>query len=253
VNNRLYIDYLVNTDFITESNLYSFSELYLNTKLFGHYSSGSLRTYGMVDPFVEIFKPNNQNRPNNEREMTSFNHLNGNEFYGVYPWGELWLRNLEKRDILIELFENSNAGENVFPFENDIKNFQTEIYNKTGYAFLAQKVSSIVPCFEGLCFSVSNKTQSGINENDYQYLSNKIPDTVQYGKIYYLKGDKQMCIYSDNFINKLKVEIYTEKIILKYQGKECILHNNNNFDKVELLSKNSINLQHYIYIDENDS
>ena len=98
-----------------------------------------MRTYGFESPFVEIYKPRYEKRPAKDRELSSFDHLNGNELYGLYPWGELWIRNTDKDDNLIEMFDNTNAGDYIFPFESPLKNFPDNIYNEVSYDFLAQK------------------------------------------------------------------------------------------------------------------
>ncbi len=253
VNKTLDVDHIVNIDFETESNIYSFYEHYLNTKIFGHYSSGSLRTYGIENPFVEIYKPRYEKRPPNDREMSSFDHLNGNELYGLYPWGELWIRNINKNDNFIEMFNNTNAGDYVFPFESPIKDFPEEIYNKIGYDFLAQKINNITPCFEGLCISTGNKSNSGVDESVYRYILNEIPEIEEYSKIYYLPGNKQICTYTNEYLKTLEVEIQENTITLNYQGKECYLNNPNKFNKVELLSDASLELENFVFIEEGES
>ena len=80
------------------------------------------------------------------------------------------------------MFNNTNAGDYVFPFESPIKDFPEEIYNKIGYDFLAQKINNITPCFEGLCISTGNKSNSGVDESVYRYV-NEIPEIEEYSKI----------------------------------------------------------------------
>jgi hypothetical protein len=253
VDSNLQVDYLIDIALETESNLYYFSEYYLNTKIFGHYSSGSLRTYGTQKPFVEIYKPRAENRPSNGREMTSFGHLNGNEFYGVYPWGELWIRDLFKNETMLELVDNTNAGEYVFPFEGSLKNLETDLYDKLGYDFLSQRINSIVPCFQGICISINNKRPSGISGEEYEYLLQQFPELNQYGKIYYLPGDKQICTYTDTHLKSLEILIQDTKIILRYNDTECVLNNPNDFEYVELLTNYSLELKNYVFIEEIDS
>ena len=253
VDSNLQVDYLIDIDLETESNLYYFSEYYLNTKIFGHYSSGSLRTYGTHKPFVEIYKPRTEIRPSNGREMTSFGHLNGNEFYGVYPWGELWIRDLFKNETMLELIDNTNAGEYVFPFESSLKNLENDLYNKLGYDFLSQRINSIVPCFEGICISINNKRPSGISGEEYEYLLQQFPELNQYGKIYYIPGDKQICTYTDTHLKSLEILIQDTKIILRYNDTECVVNNPNDFEYVELLTNYSLELKNYVFIEEIDS
>ena len=253
VDTNLQVDYLVDVAMKTESNLYYFSEYYLNTKIFGHYSSGSLRTYGNLKPFVEVYKPRAEIRPSNGREMTSFGHLNGNEFYGVYPWGELWIRDVLKNEMMLELIDNTNAGEYVFPFESPIKNLESDLYDKLGYDFLSQRINSIVPCFEGICISISNKRPSGISGEEYEYLLQQFQELNQYGKIYYLPGDKQICTYTDAHLKSLEILIQDTEIILRYNDTECVLNNPNDFEYVELLTNYSLGLKNFVFIEERDS
>ena len=241
-------DYLFNSGIEVESNLYYFYEEYLNTKILGHFSSGSLRTYGDLVPFVEIYKPRDNLRPPNGREMSSFGHLNGREFYGVYPWGELWSRSIDKEESYFEFINNTNSGTYVFPFEADLKDLNSDLYNKVGYDYLSQRIRSIVPCFEGLCFTITNKTKSSIEVSDYNQLSEIFPELNQYGKIYYLPGEKQICTFNDSFLKSLEAIIEESMITLRYQGKTCILNNPNYFDEIEILSPSSLSLENYIYI-----
>ena len=53
-NNSLENEYLFNSRLETESNLYLFLEEHLNSKIFGHFSSGSLRTYGNLVLFRNL-------------------------------------------------------------------------------------------------------------------------------------------------------------------------------------------------------
>ena len=253
VESSLQIEYLVDISLQTESNLYYFLEHYLNRKILGHFSSGSLRTYGTVKSFVEVYKPRDETRPSTGREMTSFGHLNGNEFYGVYPWGELWARDIFKKETMLELIDNTNAEKYVFPFESQIKNLETELYNKLGYDFLSQRINSIVPCFKGICISVSNKRPSGISGSEYDFLLEKIPELNQYGKIYYLPGEKQICTYTDEHLKSLEILIQDTKITLKYNDTECVLDNPNNFQQVELLSEYSLEMENFVFIEGIDS
>jgi len=248
ISNQLKQEYLFNSGIEIESNLYYFYEEYLNSKIFGHFSSGSLRTYGELVPFVEIYKPRDNSRPSNGREMSSFGHLNGTEFYGVYPWGELWSRSIDKEESYFEFINNANAGTYVFPFEAGLKDLNTDLYNKVGYDYLSQRIRSIVPCFEGLCFTITNKTKSSIEVSDYNQLSEIFPELNQYGKIYYLPGEKQICTFNDSYLKSLEAIIEESKITLRYQGKTCILNNPNYFDEIEILSPASLSLENYIYI-----
>ena len=248
ISSELKEEYLFNAGLEEESNLYYFYEEYLNTKILGHYSSGSLRTYGDLVPFVEIYKPRDNIRPPNGREMSSFGHLNGTEFYGVYPWGELWSRNVDKEESYFEFINNANAGTYVFPFEAGLKDLNTDLYNKVGYDYLSQRIRSIVPCFEGLCFTITNKRKSSIEVSDYNQLSEIFPELNQYGKIYYLPGEKQICTFNDSYLKSLEAIIEESKITLRYQGKTCILNNPNYFDEIEILSPSSLSLENYIYI-----
>ena len=253
VDSSFQIEYLVDISLQTESNLYYFLEHYLNRKILGHFSSGSLRTYGTVKSFVEVYKPRDEIRPSTGREMTSFGHLNGNEFYGVYPWGELWARDIFKKETMLELIDNTNAEKYVFPFESQIKNLESELYNKLGYDFLSQRINSIVPCFKGICISVSNKRPSGISGSEYDFLLEKIPELNQYGKIYYLPGEKQICTYTDEHLKSLEILIQDTKITLKYNDTECVLNNPNNFQQVELLSEYSLDMESFVFIEGIDS
>ena len=88
--------------------------------------------------------------------MSSFGHKR-KEFYGVYPWGELWSRSIDKEESYFEFINNTNSGTYVFPFEADLKDLNSDLYNKVGYDYLSQRIRSIVPCFEGLCFTITNK------------------------------------------------------------------------------------------------
>lgn len=248
ISNELMQEYLFNAEIETESNLYYFYEEYLNTKILGHFSSGSLRTYGDLVPFVEIYKPRDISRPSNGREMSSFGHLNGTEFYGVYPWGELWSRSIDKEESYFELIDNANAGTNVFPHESDLKNLNSDLYNKVGYDYLSQRIRSIVPCFDGLCFTVTNKTSSFIEVSDYIQLSEIFPELNQYGQILYLPGEKQICTFNDSYLKSLEAIIEETKITLTYQGQTCILNNPNYFDEIEVLSPSSLSLGNYIYL-----
>ena len=248
INNSLENEYLFNSRLETESNLYLFLEEHLNSKIFGHFSSGSLRTYGNLVPFVEIYKPRDEVRPSNGRELSSFGHLNGNEVYGLFPWGEFWVRNVDKEDFYISLVDNTNAGQYVFPFESGLKNMNADIYNKVGYDFLSQRIRSIVPCFDGLCLTVSNKRIGQIDVNEYEQLLNMYPELGQYAKIYYLPGEKQICSYNDSLLKTLEVIIEESQIVLTYQGKTCTIFNPNYFDHIELLSPASLSLGNYIYI-----
>ena len=248
ISSELKEEYLFNAGLEEESNLYYFYEEYLNTKILGHYSSGSLRTYGDLVPFVEIYKPRDIIRPPNGREMSSFGHLNGTEFYGVYPWVELWSRNVDKEESNFEFINNANAGTYVFPFEAGLKDLNTDLYNKVGYDYLSQRIRSIVPCFEGLCFTITNKRKSSIEVSEYNQLSEIFPELNQYGKIYYLPGEKQICTFNDSYLKSLEAIIEESKITLRYQGKTCILNNPNYFDEIEILSPSSLSLENYIYI-----
>ena len=70
----------------------------------------------------------------------------------------------------------------------------------------------------------------------------------QYGKIYYLPGEKQICTFNDSYLKSLEAIIEESKITLRYQGKTCILNNPNYFDEIEILSPSSLSLENYIYI-----
>ena len=54
INNSLENEYLFNSRLETEKQFVSILEEHLNSKIFGHFSSGSLRTYGNLVPFVGL-------------------------------------------------------------------------------------------------------------------------------------------------------------------------------------------------------
>ena len=131
----------------------------------------------------------------------------------------MWSRSIDKEESYFEFINNTNSGTYVFPFEADLKDLNSDLYNKVGYDYLSQRIRSIVPCFEGLCFTITNKRKSSIEVSDYNQLSEIFPELNQYGKIYYLPGEKQICTFNDSFLKSLEAIIEESMITLRYQGK----------------------------------
>ena len=91
------------------------------------------------------------------------------------------------------------------------------------------------------------------HREEYEYLLQQFPELNQYGKIYYLPGDKQICTYTDTHLKSLEILIQDTKIILRYNDTECVLNNPNDFEYVELLTNYSLELKNYVFIEEIDS
>jgi hypothetical protein len=153
--------------------------------LIGHYPSG-----GFLEKteFGESFltpPPIKEFRNPNARELQSIGFVGGKILAGIWPWGSVWEANVINSGI------SFNSSFRLFSPSHSLKDAEHPYENKLSENYarneLGQRISSIIPCWNGLCISTSSKNRL-IHDEDLE------EDLLsQYGKVYYLAGPKATC------------------------------------------------------------
>lgn len=165
-----------------------YSSLFVDSKIWlGHYPSGGVfNTDGhtiqmpFAPPIREGYRPY-------QRETQSLGYIGGKLIAGIWPWGEVWeiARRSEKMTPLnvIPLFSAEDDVSLDHPFEGLLTDKPYD-YNELG-----RRISSSVPCWQGICLSTSTKSVMTDHEiKNHETVSQEI--LSEYGRVFYIPGPK---------------------------------------------------------------
>lgn len=219
-----------NTNFeIKRNNQFYFKELYLNKLILGHYDTGGLMELTPLNRLKLI------NQFDNSRELQSFGSIDGHQIYGTWPFGKLYIVSEENLKVI-----------NLFPQNNrDYISIVTDNFDHLDHNILGRRVTTIVPCFEGICIATGNKNFYKIETDDieklYSLSNNYDIDLDEYGLVYYMKGSHQVCGNFSNEISEIFIEFKKQKFIIHNKETECEFDYPYSFDSVEFLNPFLVN------------
>jgi len=110
---------------------------------------------------------------------------------------------------------------------------------------LGRRVTTIVPCFEGICVSTGNKNLNDVQVDDiskfYDLAQINNIDMDEYGMVYYIKGNHKSCENFKNEFEKIEIEFMNDKFIVRNLDNECEFAYPKDFDSIELLNPFLVN------------
>ena len=150
-----------------------------NRLLLGQYPTGEMYQYvGGQLKRLEGWPPVMQGVSSKARELQTLATYGGDIYAGVWPWGEVWRRDLSKKEwqFLGRVFTHPEpTDETTHPYENETKALDP-VPNRWG-----QRVTSIVPLGDSLYIATSAKTPQPF-EPKFGFLADK--KQLEYGTVY---------------------------------------------------------------------
>lgn len=168
------------------SNQFYSSYVLGNSIFLGHYPSGGLFKFDGSELQLVAPPPKSHLGGEDAREMQAIGSMGGRLYTGTWPWGELWafafsgnrFRSVGYHRFFSSGQEKPKAGH---PHEG-------EVGEEYDFNELGQRVTSVIPCWLGICVATGSKNRKLVGANSIADVSDS-----EYGQVYYLPGPKSNC------------------------------------------------------------
>lgn len=220
------LETLVSAKQLGISNQFSSSYLASDATLLGHFPSGALMKLPVGQRFFSSASAPlvRSGFSGSGRGVHSMASIGGKMLVGAWPWGELWdlvpgplAESYSSATEPVTLFDDTlrtdEAGQlkrRSFPYENALP-------KSLPPTTLGQRISSMTPCWHGLCLSTANTSNTNLEAGVAP--ANTL---AQYGRVYYLPAPSVSCTADITGTHHYELSVTPVEATLKVDGvAEC--------------------------------